>query len=77
MLWVTSEIKCYSDSKEDWTNRHIMGAFIRKGTGWDSKLYASGLKSFINSKELETRLFKAVILADRERIVDLFIMLLT
>lgn len=54
-----------------------MGAFIRNGTGWDSKLYASGLTSFINSKELETRLFKAVILADRERIVDLFIMLLT
>lgn len=66
MLQVTSKIKCYSGSKEDWTSRHIMGAFISKGTGWDSKLYASGHKSLINSKELETRLFKAVILTGKE-----------
>jgi len=54
-----------------------MGTFIRKGTGWDIKPYASGHKSLINSKELETRLLQAVILENRERVVNLFIMFLT
>lgn len=56
LLQIISKVKCYSDSKEDWTSKHTMGTFIRKGTGWDIRLYASGHTSLINSKELETRL---------------------
>lgn len=37
-------------------NKYIMGTFIRKGADWDIRLYASGQRFLINSKELETRL---------------------